>query len=39
MRNIFLEKSYTKWGGEASRKHFYKKMKLSISLDHFSGML
>ena len=23
--NIFLEKSYTKYGGEASPRHFYKK--------------
>ena len=33
MRNIFLEKSYTKWGGETSPKPFSKKSKLSISLD------
>ena len=25
MRNIFLEKSYTKWGGEASSRLFNKK--------------
>ena len=25
MRNIFLEKSFTKWGGEASTIAFYKK--------------
>ena len=39
MRNIFLEKSYTKCGGEASPRHFHKKMKLSISLDQLSEML
>ena len=27
MRNSFLEKSYTKCGGEASRRPFYKKKK------------
>ena len=36
MRNIFLEKSYTKCGGEASPRPFYKKSKLSISLDQQS---
>ena len=25
MKNIFLEKSYTKYGGEASPRDFYKK--------------
>ena len=39
MRNIFLEKSYTKCGGEASPRHFHKKIKLSISLDQLSEML
>ena len=34
LRNIFLGKSCTKCDGEASRRHFYKKLKLSISLDH-----
>ena len=33
MRNIFLEKSYTKYGGEASPRPFYKISKLSISLN------
>ena len=33
MRNICLEKSYTKCGGETSRRLFSKKLKLSISLD------
>ena len=32
-RNIFLEKSYTKYGGEASPGPFSDKLKLSISLD------
>ena len=36
MRNIFLEKSYTKSGGEASPRPFSKKLKLSISLDQWS---
>ena len=39
MRNIFLEKSYTKSGGEASPRPFYKKLKLSMSLDQESEML
>ena len=33
MKTIFLEKSYTKYGGEASPKPFYKKSNLNISLD------
>ena len=33
MRNIFLEKSNTKFGGETSPKPFTRKLKLSISLD------
>ena len=33
MRNNFLEKSYTKCGGETSSTQFSKKSKLSISLD------
>ena len=33
MRNIFIEKSYTKCGGEAIPRPFFKKLKLSISLD------
>ena len=32
-RNIFLEKSYTKCGGETSTRPFSKKLKLNISLD------
>ena len=36
MRNIFLEKSYTKCGGKASSKPFNKMSKLSISLDQKS---
>ena len=39
MRNIFLEKSYTKCGGENSSRLFYKKSKLRISLDQQSEML
>ena len=33
MRNIFLEKPYTKGGEETSPRHFSEKLKLSISLD------
>ena len=33
MRNIFLEKWYTKCGGETSPRPFSKKLKLSLSLD------
>ena len=32
MRNIFLEKSYTKCGGETSPRPFSEKLKLSIFL-------
>ena len=39
MKNIFLENSYTKCGGKASPKFFYKKTKLSTSLDHHYEML
>ena len=37
--NIFLEKSYTKFVGEASARPFCRKSKLSISLDQHSKML
>ena len=33
MRNIFLEKSYIKYGGETIPRPFSKNLKLSISLD------
>ena len=33
IRNIFLEKSYTKCGGETIAKPFSKKSKLNVSLD------
>ena len=39
MRNIFIEKSYTKYGGEASLRPFSEKLKLSISLDQYSKFL
>ena len=39
MRNIFLEKSYTKCGKETSPRPFYKKSKLGISLDQQCEML
>ena len=34
MRNIFAEKSYTKYAGEIIPRPLSKKSKLSISLDH-----
>ena len=33
LRNIFLEKSYTRCGGETSPRPFSKKLKLRIPLD------
>ena len=39
MRNIFLEKSYTKCGGEASFRPFHKKSKLCISIYQQPEML
>ena len=36
MRNIFLEKLYTKCGGETIPRPFTEKLKLSISLDQYS---
>ena len=39
LRNIFLEESYTKCGGETIPRPFLKKSKLSISLDQYSGVL
>ena len=33
MTNIFLEKSYTKYGGETNPRLFSEKLKLSISHD------
>ena len=36
MRNIFLEKSYTKCGGETSPRPFSEKLDLTISLDQWS---
>ena len=35
MRNIFLEKSYTKCGGETIPRPFSEKSKLNISLDQY----
>ena len=32
MRNIFVQISYTKFGGEAGPKPFYKKRKINMSL-------
>ena len=39
MRNIILEKSYTKCGRETSPRPFSGKLKLSISLDQQSKVL
>ena len=39
MRNNFLEKSYTKYGGKASPRPFYESTKLSIYLEWQSEML
>ena len=36
MKNIFLEKPYTKIGGETSPRPFSEKLKLNISLDQQS---
>ena len=33
MRNIFLEKSYTKWGEDTIPRPFSEKSKFRISLD------
>ena len=33
MKNIFLEKYYTKFDGETSPRLFFEEFKLSISLD------
>ena len=39
MRNIILEKSYTKSGGETSPRPFAEKLKLSLSLTQQSKVL
>ena len=39
MRNIFLEKSYTKYGRESSARSFSEKLKLNISLKQYSNVL
>ena len=39
LRKIFLEKSYTKCGGETIPRPFSKKSKLSISLDQYFQVL
>ena len=39
LRNIFLEKSYTKYGAKTFPKPFSKKSKLGISLDRHSKFL
>ena len=39
VKNVFLERSYTKHGEEAIRRPFYERSKLNISLGHQSEML
>ena len=39
LKKVFLEKSYTKCGGEASPRPFYNKSKLSMSIDQQSELL
>ena len=39
MRNIFLEKPYTKCGQETSSRPFSEKLKLSMSPDQYSKVL
>ena len=39
MKNFFPEKLYTKCGVEASSRPFSGKLKLNISLDHYSNIL
>ena len=39
LTNIFLERSYTKCGGEIIPKPFFKKSKLSLSLDQYYKVL
>ena len=39
VKSIFLEKTYTKYNGEAFSTLFYKNSKLTISLDQQSEML
>ena len=39
LKNIFLEKSYTKCGGETIPRPFLKKSKLSMSPDQYSKVL
>ena len=38
-KNILLEISYTKCGGETSPRNFFEKSKLSICLDQYSKVL
>ena len=39
MRNIFLEKLYTKYGRETSPRPFSEKLKFNISLDQYPKVL
>ena len=39
VRKIFLEKSYSKFGGETSPRPFSKKLTLTISLDQWCKVL
>ena len=38
MKNIFLEKSYTRYVGETSPRPFPEKLKLSLCLDQSSKL-
>ena len=38
LRNILLEESYSKCGGETISRPFFVKSKLSISLDQYSNV-
>ena len=35
LRNIFLEKSHAKYGGETIPRSFFTKLKLSVSADQY----
>ena len=39
IRNVFLNKSFAKYSGEASPRSCCKKLKLSISVDQYSEKL
>ena len=39
LRKIFIENSFTKYGGRTIPRPFFKKLKLTISLDQYSKVL